>query len=111
MRTDAPTARGLRDRPLGKVAILLAVLVAAFVAAKSCASRDTNVSKEEATKIAREEINFKPERVMTRFIPRGARSQPTWAVSFSRLDANGNYERIKVVVVDANTGGIIETHG
>ena len=104
MRTDAPTARGLRDRPLGKVAILLAVLVAAFVAAK-------NVSKEEATKIAREEINFKPERVMTRFIPRGARSQPTWAVSFSRLGANGNYERIKVVVVDANTGGIIETHG
>jgi hypothetical protein len=110
LRTDAPTARGLRDRPLGKAAILLAVLLAAFVATKSCASRDTNVSKEKAAEIAREQVDFKPDRVMTRFVPRGVQSRPTWAVSFSKLDATGNYERITVVVVDAVTGDIIEIY-
>ncbi len=111
MPTAAPTARDLRDSRLGKAAILLVVLLAAFLVTKSCGSRDTSVSKEEAREIARAKVDFKPDRVMARFVPRGVQSRPTWAVSFSRLGANGNYERITVVVVDANTGDIIETHG
>ena len=106
--SDAGSGRGLRDRPLGKVALLLAVLLLAFVASRSCASRDTDISQDEAVEIAREEVDFEPDRVGVRFLPRGVPSQPFWAVSLSTEDSQGALERVIVVVVDANTGEIEE---
>ncbi len=109
MHTDAPSARGLRDRPLGKAAILVAVLVAAFIVMQSCGSRESEISKEEAVEIARGKIEYEPDRVMTRFVPRGVHSRPNWAVSLSTLGADGSLERITVVVVDGRTGEVVET--
>jgi hypothetical protein len=106
--TDDGRARGLRDRPLGKAALLLAVLLLAFLASRSCASRDTDVSQEEAVEIAREEVDFEPDRVSVRFVPRGVPSQPYWAVSLSTEDTEGRLERVTVVVVDARTGDVEE---
>jgi hypothetical protein len=106
--TDTGSARGLRDRPLGKVALLLAVLLLAFLASRSCASRDKEVSQDEAVEIAREEVDFEPDRVGVRFVPRGIPSQPFWAVSLSTEDTEGRLERVTVVVVDARTGEIEE---
>ena len=106
--SDAAGNRGLRDSTAGRVALLLVVLVAAFVVAKSCGSRDTEVTKEEAAEIARERIDFEPDRVMTRFIPRGTRSMPAWAVSLSTTGAGGRLENVTVVVVDANDGNVLE---
>ena len=108
MPTNAEEARALRDRPLGRALILLAVLVAAVLVARSCASRDTEVTKEEATEIARRETDYRPERVMTRFIPRGVKSHPSWAVSLSTVDSAGELDRITVVVVDGRTGEVLE---
>lgn len=90
------------------MAILLLVLLVAFLATKSCASRDLEVSKDEAVEIARREIDFRPDRVGVRFIPRGVQSRPFWAVSLSRRDADGNLDRVTVVVVNAETGEIAE---
>jgi hypothetical protein len=100
--------RTLRDRPLGRILLLVAVLVVAFVASKSCASRDTEVESDEAVEIAREEVDYEPDRVMVRFTPRGIDSTPHWAVSLSVVDADGNPERITVVLVDARTGEVVE---
>jgi hypothetical protein len=100
--------RDLRDRPVGRILILLAVLAVAFVAVKSCASRDTEVDSAEAVEIAREEVDYEPERVMVRFTPRGIDSRPHWAVSLSVVDAAGNAERVTVVLVDARTGQVVE---
>ncbi len=112
MPTDAGTepepSRPFRDRPLGRVLVLLVVLGIAFVAAKSCASRDTDIGTEEAIVIAQREIDFEPERTMVRFTPRGIDSRPFWAVSFSLLDAAGNPDRITVVLVSAETGEVVE---
>jgi hypothetical protein len=109
LRTDAPTARTLRDSPLGKAAILIAVLLAALLVARSCGSRETEVSKEEAVEIARSVVDYEPDRVMTRFVPRGADSRPNWAVSLSTVGEGGRLERITVVVVDGRTGEVVET--
>jgi hypothetical protein len=106
--TDAGSGRGLRSRPLGKVALLLAVLLVAFLASRSCASRDTEISRDEAVEIAREEIDFEPDRVAVRFVPRGVQSRPSWAVSLSTEDAEGALERVTVVVVDGRTGAVAE---
>ena len=110
MRTNGGTARGLRDSALGKAAILVAVLIAALLVARSCGSRDTEVTSNEAAEIARGEVSFEPDQVVTRFVPRGIESRPTWAVSLSTLAAGGALERVTVVVVDARTGDVIEVH-
>ena len=88
--------------------MLVVVLAVAFVASKSCASRDTEVESEEAVEIAREQVDFEPDRVMVRFTPRGIDSTPHWAVSLSVEDDAGNLEQVTVVVVDARNGEIVE---
>lgn len=85
---------------------MVAVLVLAFVALKSCASRDTELESEDAIEIAREEVDWEPDRVLVRFIPRGVQSRPYWAVSLSTLDADGNVEQLAVVLVNARTGAV-----
>ena len=107
--TDGTPKRAFSDTAWGKAALLAFVLVLAVVAARSCASRDTEITKEEATEIARKQVDFTPDEEMTRFVPRGFQSRPTWAVSFSQLDEDGLVDRVMVVVVDANDGHIIET--
>jgi len=106
--TAGAPKRAFSDTAWGKAALLGFVLLLAVIAARSCASRDTEVTKEEAARIARKEVDFTPEREMTRFVPRGFQSRPTWAVSFSQLDDDGVIERVVVVVVDANDGHVIE---
>jgi hypothetical protein len=100
--------RTIRDRPIGRILLLVAVLVVAFVASKSCASRDTEVESDEAVEIAREQVDYEPDRVMVRFTPRGIDSTPHWAVSLSVTDDAGNLERVTVVVVDARNGAVVE---
>jgi uncharacterized membrane protein YkoI len=106
--SDAETKRAFSDTPWGKAAMLAGVLILAVVAARSCASRDTPVSQEQAKTIAAKEVDFDAEQVMARFVPRGFQSRPTWAVSFSDKAEDGTLERVTVVVVDANDGHVIE---
>jgi hypothetical protein len=84
------------------------VLVAAGLVAQNCGSRETEVSKEDAVVIAKREIDYEPERVLTRFVPRGFQSRPSWAVSLATLDSRGDVERVTVVVVDGVTGDVVE---
>ena len=108
MPTDAGAEpepkRDLRDRPLVRVAMLLGVLLIAAFAAKTCASRDTEIDSDEATEIAREAVDYEPEQVMVRFVPRGAQSRPYWAVSLSTTNAAGIRVDCATVLVDGNTG-------
>jgi hypothetical protein len=106
--TGAGTGRGLRDSALGKAALLLAVLLAAFAASRSCASRDTEVSQDEAVEIAKRQVDYEADRVITRFLPRGVKSRPTWAVSLEQQGENGRVARVTIVVVDARDGQVLE---
>jgi len=106
--TDAGTRRALRDRPLGKAALLLAVLVAALLVSRSCGSSETQVSTERAAEIARGVIDYEPDRVQVRYLKRGFQSRGFWAVSLSTVDEVGSYDRTTVVVVNAQTGDVIE---
>jgi hypothetical protein len=102
-------ARGpsaLRDRPLGRVAILAAVLLAAFLVSRSCGSSDPDISQERAIQIASGELNFEPECVQVRFLRRGLRSEPFWAVSLWTLTEAGEFDKLTVVLVNADSGRI-----
>jgi hypothetical protein len=41
-------------------------------------------------------------------VPRGIKSRPSWAVSLATLDESGRIERVTVVVVDGQTGQVVE---
>jgi hypothetical protein len=97
-----------RDSAAGKVALLAVVLLAAFLVSRSCGSSETGVSKEEATEIARGEIDFTPERTQVRYLKRGLQSQAYWAVSLSTVAPDGSLDHVVVVLVDAATGDVEE---
>ncbi len=108
LSTDADTEpepkRAFRDRPLGRIAMLLAVFLLAVVATKTCASRDENVDFEEAEAIARDAVDFAPEQVVVRPVQRGLDAHLYWAVSLSTKNAAGFREDCATVLVDAETG-------
>jgi hypothetical protein len=106
--TAAGTARGLRDRPLGKIALLAAVLLLAFVASRSCASVGNKISQDEAVAIAKEEIDYAPDKIQVRLFKRGFQSAPFWAVSLSTVNSEGQLTRTTVVVIDARSGRVDE---
>jgi hypothetical protein len=88
--------------------MLVVVLIAAFGVSRGCASAGRNVTSDEAVEIARESTTFEPDRVQVRFVQRGIPPRPLWAVSLYDIDARGRPSEVHVVIVDANTGTIVE---
>ena len=108
MPSDAGTARELRDSPLFKAGALLGVLLVALLVSRSCGRTETPVPKEEAIEIAREQVDYEPDRVQVRFLKRGLQSSSFWAVSLTSFAADGTLADATVVVVDARTGDVAE---
>ena len=84
------------------------MLVAAFLASRSCASSGAEIDKDRAIEIAKGELDFEPECAQVRFVKRGIRGASSWAVSLWTLDAAGRFEKVTLVVLDARTGDILE---
>jgi len=84
--------------------MLLAVLLLAFLATKTCAARGDEIDFEEAEAIARGEVDFEPEKVLVRAVQRGLDAHLYWAVSLSTVNAAGVTEDCATVLVDAKTG-------
>jgi hypothetical protein len=104
--------RGLRERPLGKLLLLVLVLVAAFAVARTCGSANQNVSKEEAIEIATRNVGFEPCRqsgcVVIRALRRGIPSRLYWLVGLAdELDAEGQQVRARTVLIDVETGEVV----
>jgi hypothetical protein len=102
-------ARGLRDRPLFRLAALAVVLLAAFLATRSCAARGTNTSQDEAIRIARKQLDFTPKCVQIRYLRMGLQSQPVWAVALWTLK-NGRFDRVTTVMIAARTGRVLSVN-
>jgi Peptidase propeptide and YPEB domain len=103
--TDAGNGRGLRDRPLGRIAILVAVLTFAFLVARTCGSTQPDVSPDEAVEIARAEIDFEAPEYQIRNVPRGFERR-AWIVDLY-TGAPRNPGRCAQVEIDAETGDVI----
>lgn len=106
MPTVAGTARGLRDRPLGRVLILALLLVAAFLVSRSCQRTYVRLTSDQAVAIGQRAIDFRPQGHNVRLLQRGLPPKRFWAVSYWIRDpkAKGGYSKLTVVLVDANTG-------
>ena len=84
--------------------MLLAVFLLAFVALKTCASRDEEISFEEAEEIARDQVDFEPDKVLVRGVQRGLDAHLYWAVSLSTTNAAGVRVECATVLVDSENG-------
>jgi hypothetical protein len=82
---------------------VVVVLLAAFLATKSCARQENKISQDEAIAIAKEQIDFVPDKVQIRYVPQGIPPVYYWAVSLYTLK-DGQPARVQVVLVNATTG-------
>jgi hypothetical protein len=103
--TGAERSRDLRDRPLGRIALVGAVLAVAFLSARACQGTD-NVSSERAIEIARAEVAFAPDRTQVRLVQQGIPPRAYWAVSLYDVDSAGRPTRVQAFLVDRKTGQI-----
>lgn len=111
MPSGAPRAPGLsdfRDRPLGKIAVVLVMLLAIFFVSRGCQRGGIDVTQDEAIAIAREEVDFVPDEEQVRLLRRGTAFRAHWAVSLSQRKEGGGLTNVTVVLVDARTGEVVE---
>ena len=106
--TDAARSRDPRDRPLGRLALIVAVLAVAFLSARACRPSG-EISSERAVELARAEVAFKPDRTQVRFVQRGIPPRAYWAVSLYNVDEAGRPTEFVAVLVDRKTGEVTPT--
>ena len=106
--TDAARSRDLRDRPLGRVLLLLAVLALAFLSVRAC-QPDGGVSSERAVELARAEVDFTPDRTQVRLVQQGIPPRAYWAVSLYNVDESGRPTEFVAFLVDRRTGEVVAT--
>jgi hypothetical protein len=89
------------------VAVIVAVLVVAFVAAQTCQKSQIRVDKNQAIATAKERIDFTPQRTQVRLLRQGITSKPYWIVSLSiPTEQDDVFRRLALVKIDANTGKV-----
>lgn len=86
--------------------LLVLVLGAALLIARSCGKTDPKISQEQAVAIAEREVSFEPNDVRIRLQKRGLQQDEYWLVGLGVKRQDGTYERATNVLVDANTGAV-----
>jgi uncharacterized membrane protein YkoI len=86
------------------VALIAILFVAAFVVSRSCQHREVRIDQQRAIAIAREQIDYQPDRAAVRLIRRGVPSRAYWAVSLP----SAKPKRSTTVVLSATTGKVVE---
>jgi hypothetical protein len=90
-----------------RVAVIVGVLVLAFVAAQTCQKSSIRLNKDQAIAKATQQVDFTPRRTQIRLLRQGIPSKPFWVVSLSRPGKRpGTFSELAVVRIDANTGKI-----
>jgi hypothetical protein len=106
LSTNAGTRRGLREQPLGRVAILVAVLLLALLVSRSCGNNRPTVETQQAIAIAKEQIDFEPDGVQIRNVPTSLQQHRAWAVSLYTGTPTAP-KLCQLVEIDANTGNVL----
>lgn len=87
------------------------MLLAALLAARTCAARDDEISQDEAVAIATAEASFTPCEetgcVVVRAVQQGIPPELVWIVGLAEsLDENGDPVRFENYIVNAVTGDV-----
>ena len=103
--------RSGRVRPTwGRILVLIALVVLAAFAARSCQQSQIRITQDQAIAIADRQVDFKPRSTQIRLLRQGLNRKPFWFVSLSDpigspTDPRG-FTRLVIVQIDANTGSV-----
>jgi hypothetical protein len=90
-----------------RVAVIVAVLVVAFIAAQTCQQSQIRYTKEQAIAAAKARIDFTPDRTQVRLVRQGITSEPFWVVSLSIAgEREDEFRELALVKIDANNGKV-----
>jgi hypothetical protein len=90
-----------------RVAVIVGVLVLAFVVAQTCQKGQIRVDKDQAIATAKQRIDFSPRRTQIRLVRQGITSKPYWIVSLSvPTERDDVFSKLALVKIDANTGKV-----
>ena len=88
---------------------MVALLALGLVLTRVLGRTTPKVSKQDAVAVARPNVDFKPQGYNIRLVRQGIPPRPVWAVSFwIRKSGGGGYSRITLVLVDANSGRVMQ---
>ena len=90
-----------------RVAVIVSVLLVAFVASQTCQKSSVRLDKNQAIAKAKTQVDFTPERTQIRMLRQGFNSKPFWIVSLSIPGKReGTFRALAVVRINANTGKV-----
>ena len=87
---------------------MVALLALGLVLTRVLGKTTPKVSKDDAVAVARPNVDFKPQGYNIRLVRRGIPPKPFWIISFWIRKGGGGYSRITVVLVDANSGRVVQ---
>jgi hypothetical protein len=88
-----------------RVAVIVGVLIVAFVAAQTCQKSSIRLDKNQAIAKATHQVDFTPKRAQVRMLRQGLGSKPYWIVSLSRPGKEkGTFSKLAVFRINANSG-------
>jgi len=87
---------------------MVALLALGLVLTRVLGRTTPKVSKGDAVAVARPNVDFKPQGYNIRLVRQGIPPRPVWAVSFWIRKAGGGFSRITLVLVDANSGQVMQ---
>ena len=87
---------------------MVALLALGLVLTRVLGRTTPKVSKDHAVAVARPNVDFKPQGYNIRLVRQGIPPRPVWAVSFWIRKAGGGFSRITLVLVDANSGQVMQ---
>jgi hypothetical protein len=87
---------------------MVALLALGLVLTRVLGRTDTKVSRDDAIAVARPKVDFKPQGYNIRLVRQGIPPRPVWAISFWIRKAGGGFSRITIVLVDANSGRVMQ---
>lgn len=87
---------------------MVALLVLGLVLTRVLGRTGTKVSKDDAIAVARPKVDFKPQGYNIRLVRQGIPPRPVWAISFWIRKNGGGFSRITIVLVDANSGRVMQ---
>jgi hypothetical protein len=87
---------------------MVALLALGLVLTRVLGRTNPKFSKQDAIAVARPNVDFKPQGYNIRLLRQGIPPRPVWAVSFWIRKAGGGYSKITLVLVDANSGRVMQ---
>lgn len=106
--SGTPERKDLRDQTWFRIVIVAGLLLVIFAASRGCQRQGQDVTQEEAVAIAREEVDFEPDEVQVRLLRQGVTFAQRWIVGLAEKRPNGERFNVTVVVIDAESGEVVE---